>query len=394
LMGNTDSLSTSDMQKYNDFIMTVLYPPNPNENLNRTLPDPPAPTPSPTRGKTEFDTKPHDGAPCTTCHALPTGTNGTLIPGSVLQESQAFKVPQLRNMYQKTGFTDGAGAQKRGFGFMHDGSMDNIFDFLHLPVFNFANEQERKDLEAFVLAFDTGTAPSVGREITVNGANKALPGTTALLDSLYAAADAGQCDLVAHGRVLGGAMRGFVYQTGLHSFLSDLNSEGTFPADSLQALAQDGGEITYLGVPPGSGTRMGIDRDRDGYRDRWELKLGSNPADPTSLPSVTAVEVEVAPSPTRLFANHPNPFNPSTTIPFSVSKQGRVTLRLFNVSGALVRTLVEANAPPGYYEPRWDGRDDRGLPAASGRYYVQLTAWDGTKTRTLTLLKYGPGQVD
>jgi DNA-binding beta-propeller fold protein YncE len=386
LMGNSDSLSTSDMQKYNDFIMTVIYPPNPNQNLNRTWPDPPAPTPSPTRGKNEFDTKPHDGGPCTACHALPTGTNGVLIPGSALQESQAFKVPQLRNAYQKTGFTDGAGAQKRGFGFLHDGSIDNLVDFLNLPVFNFANNQERRDLEAFVLSFDTGTAPSVGREITVNGGNKTLPGTTALLDSLYAAADAGQCDLVAHGRI-GGVMRAYVYLTGLRAFRSDYDPEGTLPVENLQLLAQDGGEITYLGAPPRSGMRMGIDRDRDGYKDRWEIALGSNPADPNSVPSVSAVDPVPRAAPTRLFANQPNPFNPSTTIPFSVSRQGRVTLRLFNVSGALVRTLVEANAAPGRYEARWDGRDDRGRPVSSGRYYAQLTAWDGTHRRTLTLLK-------
>ncbi|HET7496824.1 MAG TPA: FlgD immunoglobulin-like domain containing protein [Candidatus Eisenbacteria bacterium] len=386
LMGNIDSLTAAEMQQFNDFILTLAYPPNPNQNLDRTWPNPAAPTPSPTRGKVEFDTKPHDGGTCSVCHSFPTGTNGTLIPAQALQESQAMKVPQLRNLYQKTGFTDAAGPQKRGFGFLHDGSMDNLFDFLNLPVFTFANNQERRDLEAFLLAFDTGTAPSVGREITVNGANRTLTGTTQFLDSLYAAADAGQCDLVAHGR-LGGAAKGFYYQAGTRSFLSDYDPEGTFPADSLRLLAQDGGEITYLGVPPGAGRRMGIDRDRDGYRDRWELSLGSNPANPASIPSVSAVAPAPAPPPTRLLANRPNPFNPSTVIPFELGTSGRVALRLYNVSGALVRTLVDAPATPGRYEARWDGRDNRGLPVASGRYYARLTAAGETKTRTLTLLK-------
>ncbi len=386
LMGNEDSLTSADMQKYSDFIMTVVFPPNPNQNLDRSWPNPAAPAASPTRGKAEFDTKPHDAGVCANCHTFPAGTNRTIIPGMLLQESQGFKVPQLRNMYQKTGFTDGPGAQKRGFGFLHDGSIDNLFNFLNLAVFNFASNQERRDLEAFLLAFDTGTAPSVGREVTVSGANKALAGTVQLLDSLYAAADAGHCDLVAHGR-MGGVAKGFVYQTGQRSFLSDYNPEGTFRADSLRLLAQDGGEITYLGVPPGSGTRMGIDRDRDGYRDRWEIALGSNPADPASVPSVSAV----APAPeapvTRLFANHPNPFNPSTVIPFQVGRAGRVTLRLFNVSGALVRTLVDGPAPAGRYEVKWDGRDGRGLPIASGRYYARLTVDGETRTRSVTLLK-------
>jgi len=386
LMGNADSLSAGEMQQYNDFILTLVYPPNPNQNLDRTWPNPAAPTPSPTRGKAEFDTKPHDGGPCAACHSFPTGTNRALIPAQALQESQAMKVPQLRNLYQKTGFADVAGPQKRGFGFLHDGSVDNLFDFLNLPVFQFANHQERRDLEAFLLAFDTGMAPSVGREVTVNGTNKTMPGVTGILDSLYGAAAAGHCDLVAHGRIAG-VMKGFVYQPGSDDFLSDYNPEGAIAADALRLMAQDGGEITYLGVPPGSGVRMGIDRDRDGYRDRWEVALGSDPANPASVPAVTAVQpVPEAPA-VRLLPNHPNPFNPMTKIPFQIGRPGRVSLRVYNVSGALVRTLVDGPSLAGRFEATWDGRDDRGRSMASGRYYARLVAGGGTKTSTLTLIR-------
>ena len=287
LMGAPDSLSTADMQRYSDFIMTVVYPPNPNQRLNRTfaaLAD---------SGRVEFESRPHDGGQtCAFCHALPTGTNRTIILGPLLQESQDFKVPQLRNMYQKDGFALAAGPHKRGFGFLHDGSIDNLVNFLRAPVFNFPDTMARYEIEAFLLSFDTGTAPSVGRELTINGANKSNPGVLALLDSLYNEADLKNCDLIAHGRI-GGVMKGFLYQPG-HTFLSDFNPEGTIPADTLRSWATNGGEITYLGVPPNAGMRMGIDRDRDGYRDRWELALRSNPADPLSTPAVTAVEGEAA----------------------------------------------------------------------------------------------------
>ena len=386
LMANEDTLSSTDMQKYIDFLMTVVYAPNPNQNLNRTWPDPPAPAASATRGRNEFDTKPHDGGPCSACHTFPTGTNRLIIPGSVLQESQAFKVPQLRNMYQKTGFTDQAGSTKRGFGFLHDGSIDNLITFLSLPVFNFANNQERRDLEAFVLSFDTGTAPSVGRQVTVNGTTKTLPGVVALLDSLYGQAGAGNCDLIAHGRV-GGVEKSFVYEAGTGTFRSDYDPEGTITRDALRLTAQDGAEITYLGVPSGAGVRMGIDRDRDGYRNRYETALGSDPADPASVPYVSAVAGAPAARPARLFQNRPNPFNPRTVIPFEFAKAGRVTLRIYNVSGALVRTLVDGPGIPGRYEARWDGRDDAGRGIGSGRYYVKLTAGGVTLTRSITLLK-------
>lgn len=380
LMGAPDSLSTADMQKYNDFIMTVVYPPNPNQRLNRTF------TALADSGRVEFESRPHDGGQtCAFCHALPTGTNRVIIPGPLLQESQDFKVPQLRNMHQKTGFTQAAGPQKRGFGFLHDGSIDNLVNFLRAPVFNFPDTMARYELEAFMLSFDAGTAPSVGRELTINGSTKNNPSTTSLLDSLYTEGGLLNCDLIAHGRI-GGVMKGFLYQPG-HTFISDFNPEGSIPADTLRSWATNGGEITYLGVPPGAGMRMAIDRDRDGYRDRWELALRSNPADPLSTPTVTGVEGAGAPRIARLEQNRPNPFNPETVIPYDTGKGGRVSLRVFDASGRLVRTLVDASLPPGSYRARWNGKNDRGATVASGRYFYRLAVGKTVRTRAMTLVR-------
>jgi YVTN family beta-propeller protein len=380
LLGAPDSLTTADMQKYNDFIMTVTYPPNPNQRLDRgfsALAD---------SGRVEFESRPHDGGqPCAFCHALPNGTDRIIIPGSLLQESQDFKVPQLRNMHTKTGFALAAGAHKRGFGFLHDGSVDNIVDFLRLPVFQFPDTMARYEIEAFLLSFDTGMAPSVGRELTVNGANKNAPGVTVLLDSLYTQADLGNCDLVAHGRI-GGVMKGFLYQAG-HTFLSDFDPEGTIAADTLRSWATNGGEITYMGVPPGSGRRMGIDRDRDGFRDRWEISQGSNPADPLSTPPVAGVGDGQAPRVARLEQNRPNPFNPETLILYDTGPGGRVSIRVFDTSGRLVRTLVDAVLPPEIRQVTWNGRNDRGRPVASGRYFYRLTVGKTTRTRAMTLVR-------
>jgi YVTN family beta-propeller protein len=380
LLGAPDSLSTTDMQSYDDFIMTVVYPPNPNQKLNRgfsALAD---------SGRVEFESRPHDGGqPCAFCHNLPTGTDRIIIPGTLLQESQDFKVPQLRNLYQKTGFALAPGAQKRGFGFLHDGSVDNIVDFLRLPVFTFPDTMARYEIEAFLFSFDTGTAPSVGRELTVDGTNKNAPGVTALLDSLYEQADLSNCDLIAHGRI-GGVMKGFLYQAG-HSFISDYDPEGTISADSLRSLAANGGAITYLGVPPGAGRRMAIDRDRDGFRDRWEIAQGSDPADPLSTPPVAATGGGAAPPVARLEQNRPNPFNPETVIPYDAGPGGRVSLRVFDTSGRLVRTLVDASLPPGPYSARWNGRNDHGRPVASGRYFARLTVGKVTRTRAMTVVR-------
>src|SRR6185503_8422419 len=154
LMGAPDSLSASEMQKYNEFILTVAYPPNPNQRLNRSL------AALADSGRVEFENRPHEaGQPCAACHSLPKGTDRVICPGPVLQESQDFKAPQLRNLYQKTGFTFAPGPQRRGFGVLHDGSIDNIVNFLRRPVFDFPDTMARYEIEAFLLSFDTGMAP-------------------------------------------------------------------------------------------------------------------------------------------------------------------------------------------------------------------------------------------
>jgi hypothetical protein len=86
--------------------------------------------------------------------------------------------------------------------------------------------------------------------------------------------------------------------------------------------------------------------------------------------------------------NYPNPFNPSTTIRFGVAKAGPVTLRIYNVRGQLVRTLVDDVRQPGVeHMVTWNGRDDRGRSVASGVYFVRLEASRFTQTRKMVLLR-------
>jgi M6 family metalloprotease-like protein len=94
-----------------------------------------------------------------------------------------------------------------------------------------------------------------------------------------------------------------------------------------------------------------------------------------------------APSQFALRPNFPNPFNPSTTIRFDVAARGAVTLRVYDVSGALVRTLVNGEREAGAYAIGWDGRNDQGNPASSGVYFYRLTAGGFSDVRKMTLLK-------
>jgi subtilisin family serine protease len=85
--------------------------------------------------------------------------------------------------------------------------------------------------------------------------------------------------------------------------------------------------------------------------------------------------------------NRPNPFNPSTSIVFEIAKAGRASVRVYNVQGALVRTLVEAPLPAGRYRSTWDGRDAQGRAVGSGVYVTELRAEGKRLTQKMSLLK-------
>jgi hypothetical protein len=74
----------------------------------------------------------------------------------------------------------------------------------------------------------------------------------------------------------------------------------------------------------------------------------------------------------RLLPPYPNPFNPAVTIPFTLSRGGRARLSIFDVTGRRIIILVDGILPEGHHAVRWNGRDTRGRPMASGVYYIRL----------------------
>jgi hypothetical protein len=86
--------------------------------------------------------------------------------------------------------------------------------------------------------------------------------------------------------------------------------------------------------------------------------------------------------------NHPNPFSNNTTIKFLLNKRTKVSLRIYDYSGRLVKTLInDGIMDTGYREIKWDGRDAQGRELSSGVYFYRLTSEAVTQTRKLVLLK-------
>jgi len=85
--------------------------------------------------------------------------------------------------------------------------------------------------------------------------------------------------------------------------------------------------------------------------------------------------------------NRPNPFNPHTSISYSLPKPGRVTITVYDVRGAHVATLVNAELSAGEQIVEWHGVDDRGIPVPSGIYFAQLDTDQGIRTVKVTLAR-------
>jgi hypothetical protein len=171
-----------------------------------------------------------------------------------------------------TGDNGAKGAQVRGFGFLHDGSVDTVFRFLRADVFSgmfpfsgtgFSNDTQRRQVEQFVLAFDSTLAPIVGQQITLTSTNGATVGSRiSLLITrartawvLQGDPSAHECDLVVKGNVAG-VQRSWLLNASNGTFTPD-NGGAALTDSQLRAVANTAGqELTYTCVPPGSGARI------------------------------------------------------------------------------------------------------------------------------------------
>jgi flagellar hook assembly protein FlgD len=106
-----------------------------------------------------------------------------------------------------------------------------------------------------------------------------------------------------------------------------------------------------------------------------------------SLTIPTAVS-DQTPRAIDLEQNVPNPFNPTTTIGYTIANPGRVRLRVYNTAGVRVRTLVDReHESPGRFEARWEGTDDAGRRVATGVYLYRLETAGQQVTKKMVLLK-------
>ena len=262
-----------------DYLNSVSLAPNPHRTLDGALPHAIAGG-NPARGESLFFAGGAGFAACATCHTPPSGGGAGVMSTDVMGDVQAFTVPHLTALHEKTGFA-GSGPLSRGFGFGHDGAARSIDDFLgshvRAAVGSSISATDRRDLAAFLMAWNTGTHASIGAQTTLGGRAPQSPGRRNVLAAI---ANAGNADMIARTKV-DGVERSFLLDGGV--FASDRSGESLTIA-ALDALASKSNPVTFTLVTAGTGARA-LDRDGDGARDADERDACSDPADPRSVPN-------------------------------------------------------------------------------------------------------------
>lgn len=316
LLGRDELIPEEDMEAFTDFALEIMYPPNPIRALSNSL------TVGQQAARDRYFGPVSDGVEnCDGCHTFDPTANaefGVERPGffgtdgssSFENEPQMMKIAHLRNLYQKIGMfgmknvdfvvpgdDSHQGDQVRGFGFLHDGSFDTVFRFFRSTVFAFnggnpggftddaAGDDDRRDMESLMLAFDSNLKPIVGQQITLDSTNSAT--VDPRIDLMLARADAvpSECDVVVHANI-GGVPLSALYLGG-GTYRPSIADDPDVADGTLRAFAATPGqEMTFTAVPPGDGERIALDRDADGFLNGDEEAAGSDSADALSIPCV------------------------------------------------------------------------------------------------------------
>lgn len=264
LVGRDTELSPSELQAFTDFALQIIPPPNPVRNLDNSL------TATQAAGSNIYFNQQTTGlGGCNDCHEIDEaqklfGTSKqSTFEGFLV--SQLFKIPHLRNMYQKVGMfgtamdnpneTYGGGDQIKGFGYLADGSIDTMINFFSSPTFFFQGPDPiaRRRVSEFSLVADTNLRPIVGQQITLTDTNAAVAGPR--IDLLIARSLAGDCDLIAWNS--SSAAAGPVSARMLPNGDFKLSVGLTWTDAQIRSqVASTGEPVTYTCVPVGNGVRI------------------------------------------------------------------------------------------------------------------------------------------
>ena len=318
LLGNDKEMSESEMEDFEKFLKSMRFPPNPyreaDNSLSTNVPLPgrvttgafgtagqPLPNGNAERGfKTIFSRMRHPmlgNATCIDCHSQTSGLAESRRLGNhaltdrTAATQELFKVVQLRNLYDKEGFTTASNRSLSGFGFFHDGSVDTLERFVSQDMFALQSDQDVADTVAFLLSFSgngssasesrnwsssPSSAPSIESHALVGTQIEILPEDSLdvrsdKLDPFIRIARDREVELVA--RVYSedaGIPKELILGVGTTRAARFTNFDGSEAYTGSQLMRIEGSHILVTVVAPGQAKRHAFDRDGDLLRNDQE----------------------------------------------------------------------------------------------------------------------------
>jgi hypothetical protein len=158
----------------------------------------------------------------------------------------------------------------------------------------------------------------------------------------------------------------------------------TNPSLKLEELVglPEGWEVMVDGIP-----NMGALKLKEGEEIHLSEVLRSPIVVTVLVGPAELVEKESLPTQLILYQNYPNPFNPSTTIRYGLVAESIVSVRVYDILGTQVSTLVQEVQKPGYYTVRWEGRDEKGVAVSSGIYFVRVRVGGRSEVMKMVLVR-------
>jgi hypothetical protein len=251
------------------YLNTIALHPNPHRNLDRTLRTN-HPAGNASRGLTIFND--HLLSHCIVCHDFNAGTDQNIDFASNVNRFQPFKNPPLRLVHQRDGIFDPTpGADSlSGFGLAADGSGHQLpivhpydLDLLDKPPLTKTKLTNLADLKAFILSYDTGTAPVVGHDLTTTAANRTRADLLSSISLLETQANLGWNGLVVWGRAKGETLR-LRWDSATSRYIDATKS---LTRSALLNLLTTNDALTFSGVPASETRRRSDDRNGNGIPD-------------------------------------------------------------------------------------------------------------------------------
>jgi YVTN family beta-propeller protein len=307
LLGNDRKMSNQEMADFKTFLRSMHFGPNPHRDLDnslsKSLPLPghyttgefseagqPLPNGNADRGfKSIFSRRKHPmlgGVTCIRCHSQTSGlarsrtASNHGLTNRTAATQEIFKVVQLRNLYEKVGFSTASRKSLTGFGFFHDGSVDTLERFVSQEMFALKSDQEVADTIAFLLSFSgndstfssrggwSSTSPrtssreshaAVGAQVSL-AADLSADERRRALDEMANLTTRGEVELVARIHDSAGPPTAYVMAFDTNRYFKDGQGKSRY---STTKLSKEEKLVTLMIVQPGQANRHAFDRDGD-----------------------------------------------------------------------------------------------------------------------------------